>query len=399
MGNAVKFTEEGHVTLKVELVDENHPEVKLRFVVSDTGIGMTDEQQSRLFQVFSQADASTTRKYGGTGLGLAISKQLVELMEGELKVESKLGAGSTFSFVLPLARQQGSHREASSSPAPLSYVSSSAATSHGPSQLATPANATILVAEDTLVNQMVVAELLKRRGFRADVVANGAEAVESVSHASYAAILMDVQMPDMDGYEATAEIRSIEGTDRHTPIIAMTAYALQGDREKALSAGMDDYISKPIRPEDLDRVLGHWVFDSSPTREDLNLPAHSSPEERSGSLDQRVLADLRLIQQEGGAEIVDRLVDTFRDETPPHLATLRQAAEAEDAQLFKRTAHTLNGICRAIGASRMASVCGELETMSDASLRTQAPDAVAWLENELERVQDMLDTELQIRTE
>jgi PAS domain S-box-containing protein len=399
VGNAVKFTEEGHVTLKVELVDENHQEVKIQFGVSDTGIGITEEQQSRLFQAFSQADPSTTRKYGGTGLGLAISKQLVELMGGEIQVVSEPGAGSTFSFVLSLVRQQGSRREVSSSPAPLSYVGSSAATSHGHRQLATQADATILVAEDTLVNQMVASELLKRRGFRVYVVANGAAAVESVSHTSYAAILMDVQMPDMDGYEATAEIRKSEGNDRHTPIIAMTAYALQGDREKALSAGMDDYITKPIRPEDLDRVLAHWVFDSSPTREDLDLPAHSSPEDPSSSLDQRVLTDLRIIQQEGGAEIVDRLVDTFRDETPPHLATLRQAAEAEDTQLLKRTAHTLNGICRAIGASQMASVCGELETMDDASLLTQAPDAVAWLANELELVQDMLDTELQIRTE
>jgi two-component system, sensor histidine kinase and response regulator len=265
--------------------------------------------------------------------------------------------------------------------------------------LATQANVTILVAEDTLVNQMVAAELLKRRGFRADVVSNGAAAVESVSQASYAAILMDVQMPDMDGYEATAAIRRSEGNDRHTPIIAMTAYALQGDREKALSAGMDDYITKPIRPEDLDRVLARWVLDASSTREGLDLPAHSSPEEQSGPLDQRVLADLRTIQHEGGAEIVARLVHTFRDETPPHLATLRQAAEAEDTQLFKRTAHTLNGICRAIGARQMAAVCGELETMDDASLRRQAPDAVTWLENELERVQDMLDIELQIRTE
>ncbi len=399
VGNAIKFTEEGHVALKVELVDESPPEARIRFEVSDTGIGMTEEQISRLFQAFSQADTSTTRRYGGTGLGLVISKQLIELMGGELKVESESGVGSTFYFVLPVSRQQGVSGEIHSSPSTLLQADSFATMSHGSRRLETPDSATILVAEDTFVNQMVAVELLQRRGFRADVVGNGAAAVESLSHASYAAILMDLQMPDMDGYEATAEIRRLEGHDRHTPIIAMTAYALHGDREKALSAGMDDYIAKPIRPEELDRVLARWVFGSLPAYEEVDLPTDSSPEEPSGSLDQRVLADLRTIQQEGGAEIVDRLVESFRDEAPSHLATLRRTAQTEDTQVFKRTAHTLNGICRAVGASEMASVCGELETMSDASLRTQASDAVSWLENELERVQDLLDAELQRRSE
>lgn len=399
VGNGVKFTEEGYVALKVELVDENPQEVRIRFEVSDTGIGMTEAQASRLFQAYSQADASTTRKYGGTGLGLVISKQLIELMGGELEVESEPGVGSTFSFVLPVSRQQASSGGISRSPSTLLQVGSSATTSHGSRRAKASGSAPILVAEDTFVNQMVAVELLKRRGFHAEVVENGAAAVESVSHSSYAAILMDLQMPDMDGYEATAEIRRIEGNDRHTPIIAMTAYALHGDREKALAAGMDDYIAKPIRPEELDRVLARWVFGSLPAHEEVDQSMETSAQEPSSSLDQRVLADLRMIQQEGGAEIVDRLIESFRDEVPPHLATLRRAAQAEDTQVFKRTAHILNGICRAVGASQMASVCGELESMSDASLRTQATDAVTWLESELERVQDMLAAELRRQSE
>ena len=391
LGNAVKFTEEGQVTLGVERLDDNDAEVKLRFEISDTGIGMTEEQRAQLFKAFSQADDSTTRRYGGTGLGLVISKQLVELMGGEIGVESAPGMGSTFFFTLLLGKQQENPRGALSMPAVPSYVGLSSANNQRPRQPEKQPNASILVAEDTLVNQMVAVELLKRRGFRTEVVTNGAAAVESVSHASYLAVLMDIQMPEIDGYEATAEIRKNEGTERHTPIIAMTAHALQGDREKALSAGMDDYISKPIRPEDLDRVLERWVFGSFPIRERSNSQTNSSPES-SGSLDKAVLADLRTIQQEGGADIVDRLVGTFRDETPPHLAKLRQTAE--DPQVFKRTAHALNGICSAVGARRMASICSELEMMSDSSLPTEAPEALGQLEIELERVQAMLDTEL-----
>lgn len=158
---------------------------------------------------------------------------------------------------------------------------------------------------------------------------------------------MDIQMPEMDGYEATVRIRDREGPERHTPIIAMTAHALQGDREKALSRGMDDYLSKPVCPEQLDRVLRRWVPQADEVGREV--PPRAAPDTLAsdGPLDQTVLADLRTIQQEGGGEIVGRLVESFLSETPAHLSALREAAGRGEAQTFKRTAHALNGICRA----------------------------------------------------
>lgn len=387
LSNAVKFTEEGRVVLGCERGRDLEDKVILRFEVSDTGIGITSEQQRRLFRSFTQADTSTTRRYGGTGLGLAISKQLVQLMGGDMGVESEPGIGSSFFFTLPLSNQpqRTRVRQAEIKPAPLPANLSSVE--------AKKRSARVLVAEDTLTNRMVAVELLKRRGYEVDVVSNGAEAVEASSSIGYAAILMDIQMPEMDGYEATARIRQQEGAQRHTPIIAMTAHALQSDREKALSAGMDDYLSKPVRPKQLDAVLERWIPQAprqsrAPSR---TTKGTSIPDD---SLDQTVLADLRKIQQEGGGNIVEMLIETFLDETPAHVAALREAAEQGEAPLFKRTAHALNGICRGVGASRMASICQELERLAGLGDVTSAPDMLDRLGDEFARVRTLLATEL-----
>jgi PAS domain S-box-containing protein len=386
VSNAVKFTEEGKVVLSCEREQDLEDAVTVRFEVSDTGIGITPEQQSRLFRSFTQADLSTTRRYGGTGLGLAISKQLVELMGGEITVQSEPGTGSTFSFTLPLAKlPEGARvRPAVVRPAPLPA---------DPSPPETKRSARVLVAEDTLTNRMVAVELLKRRGYDVDVVSNGVEAVEAFSSSGYAAILMDIQMPEMDGYEATARIREREGAQRHTPIIAMTAHALQSDREKALSSGMDDYLSKPVRPEQLDRVLERWI-PQAPKQSRAPSRTTNGSTTPDDSLDQTVLADLRTIQQEGGGNIVEMLIETFLDETPTHVAALREAAEQGDAPLCKRKAHALNGICRGVGASRMASICEELERLAGSGDTTRAPDLLDKLEEEFARVRTLLATEL-----
>jgi CheY-like chemotaxis protein len=205
---------------------------------------------------------------------------------------------------------------------------------------------------------------------------------------------MDVQMPNMDGYEATREIRKREITGgRRIPIIAITAHALRGDREKALEAGMDDHLSKPVRPEDLDRVLERWVARAPRPREASHRTPHDAPDP-VGSLDHTVLESLRLIQREGGGEIVDRLMETFLNEAPSYLAALHAAGGRGEPQVFWRTAHALNGTCRSVGAACMGSICQQLERLGDSDDLTHAPDLLARLEEEFERVRLLLDVEL-----
>jgi two-component system, sensor histidine kinase and response regulator len=250
MSNGIKFTEKGEVCLKVTQLHDSGRAVQARFEVRDTGIGITAEEAGKLFQPFMQADSSTTRRFGGTGLGLAISRKLVELMKGTIDLTSKPGEGSTFWFSMKLAKQKGvgvaEHREPASSgpekkkPAP-----------------AAPNGARVLLAEDDAVNKIVAVKRLEKLGYSVDVVNNGQEAVETWRPEKYAVVLMDCQMPMMDGYEATRRIRELEATQnaRRTRIVAMTAHAMQGDRELCLAAGMDDYISKPVEEEKLRNAL------------------------------------------------------------------------------------------------------------------------------------------------
>ena len=248
VGNAVKFTSRGRVAVRVRESETAGPGTgsRLRIEVEDTGIGIPEDKREMLFQSFTQADSSTTRKYGGTGLGLAISKQLVELMGGRIGFDSVLGKGSTFWFELRLetpAAPSGEprHSEAGSLAGALVNL-----------------RYRVLVAEDNVVNQKVAASILRKYGCRLDVAATGREAVEMWEKLPYDLIFMDCQMPEMDGYEATAEIRRREAGRSHTPIIAMTANTMHGDREECLAAGMDDYIGKPISLQNLLKTLVRW---------------------------------------------------------------------------------------------------------------------------------------------
>ncbi len=251
IGNAIKFTEAGDVSVKVALVSKNDTTVKLRMAVSDTGIGMNAEQQERIFLPFEQAEKSTTRKHGGTGLGLAISSRLVKMMKGRIWVESEPEKGSHFNILMQLG--------AAASPTERVAQRARVALTHMPSLA--PLN--ILVAEDNLVNQKLAVRLLEKLGHRPIIAANGSIAVETLKHSEFDLVLMDVQMPEMDGFEATRHIReSEEQTGKHITIIAMTAYAQPEDREKCLEAGMDDYLSKPINSRELLSLLekyGKWI--------------------------------------------------------------------------------------------------------------------------------------------
>ena len=256
LGNAVKFTAAGEVALAVRLassVADGVPVELLELEVTDTGIGIDPAAMERLFDAFTQADASTTRRYGGTGLGLAISRQLVELMGGQLTVRSVVGTGSTFTVRLPLLRSASSSEEASSTKGAITGRRA-------------PTGGTVLLAEDNVVNQMVARLTLEHLGYAVDVVADGAQALAALDVTSYDAVLMDCQMPVMDGYAATMALRERERSSgvRRTPVIALTASAMAVDRDRCLAAGMDDHLSKPLRTEDLSSLLHHWVQSATP---------------------------------------------------------------------------------------------------------------------------------------
>ena len=282
VANAVKFTDRGEVSVGLELAEGTSDTIDLRFSVSDTGIGISPQDVERLFEPFSQADASTTRRYGGTGLGLSIVKQLVTLMGGEVEAHSELHQGSTFSFSARFAPAADLPPEIAAAPGEAAEAAQAAravtrAATNGshlgraeakaaiPEESGPPTDETgvpaacVLVVEDNPINQTVAVKMLERAGLRAEVAHDGRQAVDMTARRSYSAVLMDCQMPKLDGYGATAEIRLREGSERHTPIIAMTANAMKGDRERCLEAGMDDYLSKPVTPPRLRLVLERWV--------------------------------------------------------------------------------------------------------------------------------------------
>jgi PAS domain S-box-containing protein len=303
LGNALKFTERGEVMLRARTVAERASHVTVQIEISDTGIGIASAVQARLFQPFMQADGSTTRQYGGTGLGLAISKSLVEQMAGAIGVESESGRGSRFWFTATFAKQAADRRTpaerrrqagmqafsletehaivaaalagtidrpgagertstlASAPPAALPSASLSVPHAVPPQAGRAPR---LLVVEDNVINQRVAVEQLRKLGYAADAVANGREALEAVALIRYDAVLMDCQMPGLDGYAATRELRRREGAEHHTPVIAVTAYAMPADRQKCLDAGMDDYVAKPVLIEELDRVLRKYLPGAAP---------------------------------------------------------------------------------------------------------------------------------------
>ncbi|MFH2086610.1 MAG: PAS domain S-box protein, partial [Pseudomonadota bacterium] len=248
INNAIKFTDRGNITLAIHRIPADSGRVRLRFDVADTGIGLNENQRQHLFNPFTQADSSTTRKYGGTGLGLSICKRLVEMMEGEIGVESVPGIGSTFFFSASFGVQTGQPQITSDESRLQHLALGDEQRLHG---------AFLLLVEDNEVNRELTLDILGYAGIRADVAVNGAEAVEMVSRADYDGVLMDCQMPVMDGYEATRKIRA----DAHyadLPIIAMTANALPGDRDKCIASGMNEQITKPINVRQLFLILDRW---------------------------------------------------------------------------------------------------------------------------------------------
>lgn len=246
--NAVKFTSEGTISLEAALLEKSDDEITVKFSVSDTGKGIPPNKQSQLFNPFSQADSSTTRKYGGTGLGLAICKELTEMMDGEVGVESEEGNGSVFWSTLKIKRNNK-----------IFTGPSGAEAKKNEGDPLEVEGLKILIAEDDHINQKVAQKIFEKKGIQISIVDNGREAVKKAKENSYDMIFLDIHMPELDGFEATRIIREHEASDNRTPIIALTASAMKGDREECLKSGMDDYLSKPINRGELDQVIAKWT--------------------------------------------------------------------------------------------------------------------------------------------
>jgi len=263
LSNAIKFTENGRVELSVNVASANEDTVTVRFRVQDTGVGISPNKLPKLFQKFYQADSSSTRRRGGTGLGLAISKELVQLMGGTIDVKSEVGAGSVFTVLLPLRTAVRTTT--------LSNESTDGFRVESPH-----AQIRVLLVEDNVINQRVGLRLLERLGCAVDLAATGWEAVQMVGEEDYQLVLMDCQMPEMDGYEATSLIRQRESSGKHTLIVAMTAAAVAGDRERCMNAGMDDYLSKPVQLAELTRIIEQYFAGwSKPAPADSRKPQNA----------------------------------------------------------------------------------------------------------------------------
>ncbi|HEY5281206.1 MAG TPA: ATP-binding protein, partial [Polyangia bacterium] len=378
LSNALKFTEQGRVEVRTSMESETPHETVLRFSVHDTGIGIPKNKLGLLFHKFSQIDASTTRKYGGTGLGLDISKHLANLLGGEIGVNSEEGRGSEFWFTARFEKQSSCTPASEPSPAKPSGA-----------RVARWSNARILLAEDNKTNQLVATGILKRLGVCADVVADGKQAVEALQSTVYDLVLMDLHMPEMDGLEATRTVRAAGSGVRSpaVPIIAMTASAMQGDRQTCLDAGMDDYIAKPVTPAALSALLEKWLAKLPSSGPPIASTKASDPTTGPATFDAAALLERAM----GDHALAEAVARSFLADAPRRIAILRGHLEAGNAKDVELQAHTLKGAAATVGGEGLVSWALAIEQAGRAGDLASAGSAFAELAAEFERLRQAME--------
>jgi PAS domain S-box-containing protein len=366
-GNAIKFTNAGRILVHVGAESVQGSTVTLCFSVADTGIGIPPEKHRQIFEPFTQADGSTTRKYGGTGLGLSISSGLVQMMGGRIWVESKLAAGSTFQFTIPLELPAARHANG--------LVTPPADTEEHPER-----KLRILVAEDNSVNQRLAARLLEREGHTVTIANSGQQALERFEQNQFDLILMDVQMPDLDGLQATTRIREKErGSGHRVPIVAMTAQAAESDRLRCLESGMDAYVTKPVHVPELMKLIESVVLGG--TFMNANVTSEGSPmETQLRQLDE----SLALSRVGGDAELLKEVVELFLDDYPATFERIKSAVASRDASALEQHAHSLKGSVSTFGAERAFEAAFTLEKQGRSGDLTAAQDGLLQLQKALE---------------
>ena len=383
--NAVKFTSEGHVHLKVSL-QSNNGEAIIQFAIEDTGIGIAPDKQKTIFESFEQADGSTARKFGGTGLGLSITKQLVHMLGGDLFLKSKEGKGSTFSFTIPAGVEIEKQTL-------LDQHAFSDSKQEDDDIEVAEFSGDVLVAEDALANQILITHVLESMGLRVTIVDDGQQAIEKALERNFDLIFMDIQMPNVDGYEATKKLRQ-EGV--RTPIVALTAHAMVGDREKCLDAGCSDYLTKPIENIELVKLIKQYLSDDDrleyidPQVEDEEGKTEYQASEPSMDKNE-VTIDLEAAMRSCGDEdVIQRIAQAILDEGPQYLASLEKAIEEGKAKEVLLYSHKLRGVALTIGATVSAEKADVIEVAATEDDIEKAAEELDALKVELEKLMSFL---------
>jgi CheY-like chemotaxis protein len=368
VSNAIKFTDDGNIVIRCETATpavKDGGDIELLFAVCDSGLGISKAQQRSLFEQFSQVDESNTRGYGGTGLGLAISKELAAMMGGQIGVDSETGQGSRFWFTVQL---RTSRRKTAGAPADNASRRSTDVTDVLAGARATWAEFAgkkALVVDDNECNLLVAQRMLEHLGLQVDRETSGQGGIDACARYNYDVVIIDNQMPGMDGNEATSVIRKTEKIGKRVPIIALTANARPEDRDEAFKAGVNEYLTKPIFLEDLELALNRLIAPNGDREISADRQEIGISSDLETVLDPDIVRELKRIPGLKSMDLFTEMATMFQDQVPAYLADLDRQAEEGDIAEVKRVAHKLLGICQQIGARQMAQVCDSLDSAGE----------------------------------